>query len=183
MHFGSKRVKGKASSRKATREVWTLLIAVMVALWLPALGVVLWRTWRESRVEVLSEIEIKLGHDLVYNTEQLKSATAIWFTYPIGSDRERFLLQRDSSGEVHAAVASCPACYSSRKGNTFRDGALYCDKCRQFMRMANPNENLSAVRECVAVPVPFSRDGKVITIHASDMENVLKKLETATPNR
>ena len=166
-----------SNSAKVTRGVWVLIGALVLGVWVPTLSYVGWRTWRENRADVLLRFDLASGHNFIHDLGRLKSQQAVWFTYPVGSEHARFVLQRDSSGTIRTAVASCSACYSFRKGHEFKDGQFMCARCRHAMRLGDPNEKLTPAKGCVAVPVPFSTDGKLLTVRAADMEERMRDLQ------
>lgn len=168
-----------SSAAKAAKGVWLFVVLPLVVLWLPIALYVGWESWRENRVDVLPQIDLKTGHDLIYDLANLK-APAIWVTYPNGSERVRLALQKDSTGIVRAVFASCRACYSYRKQHEFRNGQLTCGRCQHSMRFGDPNEKLTSAKGCVAVPVPFSTDGRLLTVRATDIEAHLPDLQAAT---
>jgi len=163
-----------SSSAKVTRGVWVLIAALVLGVWVPTLSYMGWRTWRDSRPDVLPCIDLASGQNFSYNVERLKPQQAALFTYPAGSERVRFVLRRDSSGTIRTVVGSCIACYSSRQGHEFKDGQFICFRCRHAMRLGDQNEKLTAAKGCVAIPVPFSAEGGLVTVRAADMEERLR---------
>lgn len=183
MHVRSKHV-ADSSSAGATRGVWILLAALVLGVWLPALSYMAWRSWRDNRPDVLPRIDLTAGHNFVYDLRRLTANQTVWFTYPFSSERIRLALQKDSSGAIRTVVASCTACYSSRKEHEFRNGQLICGRCRHAMRLGDASEELTPAKGCVAVPVPFSADKRLLTVRAPEIEGRLRALETSKgPNR
>ncbi|GEM_PF-4355684 len=178
MHFRSKHV-AQSSSPRVTRRVWMILAALVLGVWLPALSYVAWRSWRDNRPDVLPRIDINAGHNFIYDLTRLARSQSVWFTYPLHSERIRLALQKDSSGSIRTVVASCRACYSFRKEHEFKEGQLICGRCRHAMRLGDQNEKLTPAKGCVAVPVPFSADNKLLTVRASDIEERLRELESS----
>lgn len=182
MHVGSKHVKYGSSVRVA-KGVWILLAMLVLGVWVPALSFGIWRIWSDSKPDVLPRIDLNSGHDFIYDVERLKPQQAVWFTYPVGSERVRLVLQRDSSGRIRTVVGSCTACYSFRDGHEFRNGQLMCARCRNAMRLGDQNETLTPAKGCIAVPVPFLADGRLLTVRAADMEERLRDLQSNRTDR
>ncbi len=181
MHVRSKHVQ-YSSSAKVTRGVW-ILLAALVLVWGPVLSYMAWQTWRDSRPDVLPRTDLSSEHNFIYDPERLKPQGAVWFTYPVGSERARFAVQKDSSGTIRAVIGSCMACYSFRKAHEFKDGQLVCGRCKHTMRLGDPNEKLTPAKGCVAVPVPFSTADKLLTVRATDMESSLRNLQQNTTDQ
>ena len=176
----STRNRGKLSgSAKAAKGVWILLAAIVLGVWVPGLSFGIWRMWRDNQPDVLPRVDLDPGHNLVYDLERLKPQQAVWFTYPASSERIRFALQRDLTGTIRTVVASCMACYAYRDHHEFKRGQLMCARCRHPMRLGDPNEKLTSAKGCVAVPVPFSVDGRLLTVRAADIEETLRELQPA----
>lgn len=177
MHVRSKHVAYN-SSAKVTKRVWILLAALVLGVWVPTFSYMAWRSWRDNRPDVLSRIDLASGHNFIYDVGRLKPQQAVWFTYPVGSGRVRLALQEDASGRIRAVVASCKACYSFRNAHEFKNGQFICGRCRHAMRLGDPNEKLTPAKGCVAVPVPFSAENKLLTVLAADMEEHLRDLQS-----
>jgi FtrD-like iron-sulfur protein len=169
-----------SNSAKAARGVWLLVVVPLMALWLPIVLYVAWQSWRDNRVDVLPQVDLNSGHNFIYDLAKLKPQEAIRFTYPAGPERVRLALQKDSAGTVRAVFASCMACYSFRKQHEFKNHQLTCGRCQHPMRFGDPNEKLTPIKQCVAVPVPFSTDGGLLTVRAGDIEEHLHDLQAAT---
>lgn len=178
MHVGSKHVKYSNPAR-ITKGVWILLAALVLGVWVPTLSYMAWRSWRDSRADVLPRIDVSSGHNFIYDLNRLGPQQAVWFTYPVGSERVRLALQRDSSGRIRTVVASCTACYSFRKEHEFKNGQLMCARCRHAMRMGDPDEKLTPAKGCVAVPVPFSNERGLLTVRAKEIEDRIRNLQSA----
>lgn len=182
MHTRVKHAENSTSGNGASR-VWILLLALVLGVWVPPLSYWAWQSWRDNQTDVLPSIDLALGHDFIYDQGQLKPGQAVWFTYPVGPERVRFALQRDSAGTVRTVVASCTVCYSSREGEEFKNGRLICARCREAMRLGDQGEKMTLAKGCVAVPVPFSADGKLLTVQAADMEERLRDLNKTSASK
>ena len=176
MHIRPKHV-AYGSSTKVTKGVWVLLAALVLGVWVPTFAYMGWRSWRDNRPDAFSRIDLASGHNFIYDVEKLAFPEAVWFTYPVGSERIRFALQRDASGTMRTVVASCMACYSLRDGHEFKNGQLICARCKHAMRLGDQGEELTPAKGCVAVPVPFSVNDKLLTVRAADMEEHLQNFQ------
>lgn len=162
--------------------MWILLVALVLGVWVPPLSYMAWQDWRDNKVDVLPSVDLISGQDFIYDLEHLKPSQAVWFTYPNGSERVRFALQKDSAGTVRTVVASCTACYSFRDGQEFKNGRLMCAHCREAMRLGDQGEQMTPAKGCVAMPTPFSADGKRVTVRADDMEERIRDLQQSDSN-
>ena len=177
MHGESKHARNN-SPVKVGRGVWILLAIFVLAVWVPAFSYIGWRIWRENRADVLPRIDVSSGHNFMYDLKRLGIHEAVWFTYPVGSERYRLALQKDSSGKIRSVVASCKACYSFRNAHEFKNGQLMCGRCRHAMRLGDPDEKITPAKGCVAVPVPFSTDDRMLTVRAADIEERLRDVQS-----
>ena len=177
--YGRDKLGKHGSTRRVTRNTWILLLGFLLGLWVPALSYMAWRSWRDAQPDVLPQVDLGSGHNFVYDLRQLDPDKAIWFTYPVGPERIRFVLHKDSSSKVRAAVASCTACYPFKNGNQWKKGRVMCARCRMGMRVGDPNEKLTPAKGCVAVPVPFFVDNGLLTVRAKDIEAVVRDLQSA----
>lgn len=177
--YGRDKLGKKGSTRRVTRNTWIILLGLVLGLWVPALSYLAWRSWRDAQPDVLSQVDLSSGHNFVYDLRRLSRDEAIWFTYPVGSERVRFVLHKDSSGKIRTAVASCTACYPFKDGNQWKKGHVWCARCRMAMRVGDPNEKLTPAKGCVAVPVPFSADNGLLTVRATDIEEIVRDLQSA----
>ena len=181
MHARSKNAV-YSNSAKVTKGVWILLAALVLGVWVPAFSYMAYRSWRDSRPDTMSRIDLASGHNFIYDVERLGPQQALWFTYPVGSERIRFAVQKDSAGKIRTVVASCTACYSFRDRHEFRKAQLICARCKHAMRLGDPGEKLTPAKGCVSVPVPFSTDNNLLTVRAADMEEHLRDLQPKATN-
>ena len=147
---------------------------------MPTFAYMGWRSWSDNKPDKVLRIDLASGHNFIYDLGRLASSEAVWFTYPVGPERIRFAVQRDSSGRIRTVVASCTTCYSFRDGHEFKKGELICARCKHVMRLGDQGEKLTPAKGCVAVPVPFSMNGRLLTVHAADMEERLQDLQPKT---
>lgn len=176
MHSGTKHGKN-AKSSKVARGVWIFVAVLLLAIWVPTFSYIGWRSWRENRPDVIPRIDLSAGHGLIYDLAQVKIGDALWFTYPVGSERIGLALQKNSSGTIRVVFASCMACYPHRREHKFKGGQLICGRCRHAMRLGDQEEELTAAKGCVAVPVPFSADKRLLAVRASDIEERFRELQ------
>ena len=173
----------RTSAARVSKGVWGILAILLLAVWLPTFSFVAWRTWRESRADVLQRVDLNAGHNFIFDVTKLNPQEALWFTYPVDSERVRLAVQKDSAGKIRTVVASCKACYSFRNTHKFKDGELVCGRCRHVMRLGEPDEELTPAKGCVAVPVPSSTDGRLLTVRATDMEKQIRDIQLTNPSR
>lgn len=79
----------------------------------------------------------------------------------------RFLLARDSSGEVHAVFDACRQCYKFHKGYTYSHGYLICRLCgnRYPIEIASTGE-----ASCVPVPLVHQTGRDQVMIKVADVK-------------
>lgn len=181
--YGKRNYVKLNGSAKAAKGAWILLAAIVLGVWVPGLSYGIWRMWRDNKPDVMPRVDLEPGHNLVYELERLRPQQAVWFTYPTGSERIRFALQRDLKGTIRTVVASCMVCYAYRDHHEFKKGQLMCARCRHPMRLGDPNETLTSAKGCVAVPVPFSVHGQLLAVRTIDMEETLRELQPTKPGQ
>jgi uncharacterized membrane protein len=79
----------------------------------------------------------------------------------------RFLLARDSRGELHGAMDACRRCYLYHKGYTASGGYLICRFCGNRYKLDAMSRGLSS---CVPVDLPIQVKGQTAQIKRADLE-------------
>jgi uncharacterized membrane protein len=83
-----------------------------------------------------------------------------------GNQEVRFFVGRDDSDEVHVAFDANEACYKLKRGYSYGDGWLVCNKCDKAFELKGIN---SGGGGCSPVPIPFKRQGSTLTLSESDI--------------
>ena len=82
--------------------------------------------------------------------------------------RIRFLLSRDETGDVRAAMDACQRCYSFHKGYTAsRDGYLICRLCGNRYKLSDKTLGIAS---CNPVKLPIRKVGDTVQVNSSDLE-------------
>lgn len=166
---------GRRRSREPMRRreaiiVWGAILGMLALMW----GGFAWFTisemLRASASDNQSPTVLSKSMDIRYPLEQLRPRDTRLFTYPIGPESVRLLLQRDEEGVIRAAFMSCRACYSHRADHHLDKGQLICGRCRHSMRIGDPNEELTARKGCVAVPIRFAVAQGEVLVEAQQIE-------------
>ena len=79
----------------------------------------------------------------------------------------RFILGRDSSGGVHAAMDACQRCYKYRKGYIWSRGDLVCKLCGNRYKL---QEMESGLASCVPAKLPFQVTRHSVRVKSADLE-------------
>ena len=83
-------------------------------------------------------------------------------------DKIRFLLSRDQTGEVRAAMDACQRCYSFHKGYTASsDGYLICRLCGNRYKLSDKTLGIAS---CNPVKLPIRKVGDTVQVNSSDLE-------------
>ncbi len=98
----------------------------------------------------------------------LKSGDVKFFSYrdPAGG-RIRFLLARDSNGDIHGAFDACKRCYTYHKGYYASGHELICRFCGNRYKLEAMESGLGS---CVPVKLPFKASGHAVQIKAAELE-------------
>jgi uncharacterized membrane protein len=80
----------------------------------------------------------------------------------------RFILARDSNGEVHAAMDACQRCYMYHKGYIRSHGYLVCKFCGNRYKLQTMESGLAS---CVPVRLPIRATGHSVTIKLAELEH------------
>ena len=82
-------------------------------------------------------------------------------------DELRFILARDSGGELHAAMDACRSCYTYHKGYTTLNGYLICKFCGNRYKLSAMPAGLAS---CVPVKLSFKTDGQFAKVDTAELE-------------
>ena len=79
----------------------------------------------------------------------------------------RFILGRDSGGQVHAAMDACQRCYTYHKGYVSSHGYLVCKWCGNRYKLEAMESGLAS---CVPVRLPIHVARERVSIKSADLE-------------
>lgn len=172
------RIRHQIEIREASAQVRKFILIGLSIIYVPVLAFVGWRLWSERVPADLPEIGLVQGQNLLLAAASLRPRQAMWFTYPTSSDRLRLVVQRDEAWRIRVAYGTCKMCYTARATHEWISGQLICGRCRQVMRLADPGEEITPAKGCIAVPVPFRSEGGKIVVQAKDIERHLEDLQS-----
>ena len=117
-----------------------------------------------------SFIFVRSDSDLVtVPTDTLSREQVGFYSYRDRAGEElRFILARDSSGEVHAAMDACQRCYTYHKGYIWSHGYLVCKFCGNRYKLQTMESGLGS---CVPVRLPIRPVALSVTIKSADLEH------------
>jgi uncharacterized membrane protein len=105
---------------------------------------------------------------LIIPADKLAKGQVRFYSYRGRAGEElRFILGRDSSGEVHAAMDACERCYKYHKGYVWSHGYLLCKFCGNRYRLVAMESGLAS---CVPVKLPIQVTGQKVKIKSADLE-------------
>lgn len=109
------------------------------------------------------------GEDSVtISTEALARDQVKFYSYhDRAGDELRFILGRDSGGEVHAAMDACQRCYVYRQGYSSSHGYLVCKLCGNRYRL---DAMTSGMASCVPVKLSLKMAGQKASIATAELE-------------
>ena len=82
-------------------------------------------------------------------------------------DQIRFLLARDGTGRIKAAIDACEHCYMYHQGYVSSRGSLICRFCGNRYRLEAMESGLAS---CVPLKLPFQMTGHTVTIKSADLD-------------
>jgi uncharacterized membrane protein len=82
-------------------------------------------------------------------------------------DRIRFLLARDATGRIKAALDACERCYMYHQGYASSRGSLVCKFCGNRYKLEAMESGLAS---CVPMKLPFQVTGQTVIIKSADLE-------------
>jgi uncharacterized membrane protein len=117
-----------------------------------------------------SFISVGTDSDLVtISTDTLGKEQVKFYSYRDRAGEElRFILARDSNGEVHAAMDACQRCYMYHKGYTWSHGYLVCKFCGNRYKLQAMESGLAS---CVPVKLPIRVTRRGVNIKSADLEH------------
>lgn len=110
-----------------------------------------------------------VAHPLIaIGTSDLRPGDVKFFAYRDDAGKQlRFLLARDSNGNIVGAADACEHCYLYGKGYTSSRGELICRYCGNRYKLSALG---SGVGSCVPVKMPFRMRGQTAEINPADLE-------------
>ena len=117
-----------------------------------------------------SFISVGTDSDMVtISTDTLGKEQVKFYSYRDRAGEElRFILGRDSSGKVHAAMDACQRCYTYHKGYIWSHGYLVCKFCSNRYKLQAMESGLAS---CVPIRLPIRVTGRNVTIKSADLEH------------
>ena len=82
-------------------------------------------------------------------------------------EKLRFILGRDSGGEVHAAIDACQRCYTYHKGYVSSHGYLVCKLCGNRYKL---DAMTSGIASCVPVKLAMKIAGQAVRVSTAELE-------------
>jgi len=103
-------------------------------------------------------------------TSDIKPGSVKFYSYQGASgDKIRFLLSRDETGDVRAAIDACQRCYTFHKGYTAsRDGYLICRLCGNRYKLSDKTLGIAT---CNPVKLPIRKNGDTVQVNSNDLEH------------
>jgi uncharacterized membrane protein len=117
-----------------------------------------------------SFISVGSDSDLVsIPTDTLGREQVKFYSYRDRAGEElRFILARDSNGEVHAAMDACERCYMYHKGYIWARGYLECKFCGNRYKLQTMESGLAS---CVPARLPIRATAHNVNIKSADLEH------------
>jgi uncharacterized membrane protein len=117
----------------------------------------------------LGFISVQGGDSVIIPTDTLGRGQVRFYSYrDRAGEQLRFILGRDSGGEVHAAMDACQRCYTYHKGYVSSHGYLVCKLCGNRYKLAMMSKGLAS---CVPAKLSFKTDGKTAKIDTAELEH------------
>jgi uncharacterized membrane protein len=115
-----------------------------------------------------SFISVSGGDSVVIPADGLGRGQVRFYSYRDRAGEElRFILGRDSGGNVHAAMDACQRCYTYHKGYVSSHGYLVCKLCGNRYKLEAMESGLAS---CIPVKLPIQVTGQSVNIKAADLE-------------
>lgn len=117
-----------------------------------------------------SFISVGSDSDLVtIPTDTLGREQVKFYSYRDRAGEElRFILGRDSRGEVHAAMDACQRCFTYHKGYIWSHGYLICKFCGNRYKLQAMESGLAS---CVPLKLPIRVTRRGVNIKTVDLEH------------
>jgi uncharacterized membrane protein len=121
-------------------------------------------------IQTPSFISVKSDSELVtIPTDTLGREQVKFYSYRDRADEElRFILGRDSRGEVHAAMDACQRCFMYHKGYIWSHGYLVCKFCGNRYKLHAMESGLAS---CVPVKLPIRVTSRGVNIKSADLKH------------
>jgi uncharacterized membrane protein len=144
------------STRTLKLALLVLLVAGTASFFLTSRG--------PSFIPVRSDCDSVIIPTGTLDKEQVK-----FYSYRDRAGEElRFILARDSNGEVHAAMDACERCYMYHKGYIWSHGYLVCKFCGNRYKLQTMESGLAS---CVPVRLPIRVTSHNVNIKSADLEH------------
>jgi uncharacterized membrane protein len=116
-----------------------------------------------------SFISVRTDSDsVIIPTQTLDRDQVKFYSYRDRAGEElRFILARDSNGEVHAAMDACQRCFTYHKGYIWSHGYLVCKFCGNRYKLQAMETGLGS---CVPVRLPMRASGHNVNIKSAALE-------------
>jgi uncharacterized membrane protein len=117
---------------------------------------------------VRPQCTVLIGNDtLVIPGASLVRGAVRFFCYrDRAGERLRFILARDSDGNVHAVFDACRQCYKFHKGYSVLGGYLVCRLCGNRYAL---KEMQAGKASCVPVKLPLAQRGDSVEVKVVDL--------------
>jgi uncharacterized membrane protein len=114
-------------------------------------------------------ISVSGSDSVTVPTDTLGRGKVRFYSYRDRAGEElRFILGRDSGGQVHAAMDACQRCYRYHKGYVSSRGYLVCKFCGNRYKLGAMEAGLAS---CVPVKLPIQIAGQRVKIRPADLEH------------
>jgi uncharacterized membrane protein len=114
-------------------------------------------------------ISVSGSDSVVIPADTLAKGQVRFYSYRDRAGEEvRFILGRDSGGEVHAVMDACQRCYTYHKGYASSHGYLVCKWCGNRYKLQAMESGLAS---CVPVKLPIQMTGQRVNIKPADLEH------------
>jgi uncharacterized membrane protein len=150
-------------ARGSKSSTWTLKLALPV-LFVAGTASFFITSQAPSFISVGSDSDLVMIPTDTLGREQVK-----FYSYRDRAGEElRFILARDSSGEVHAAMDACQRCYTYHKGYIWSHGYLVCRFCGNRYKLHTMESGLAS---CVPVKLSIRVTTRGVNIKSADLEH------------
>jgi uncharacterized membrane protein len=111
---------------------------------------------------------VGVNQSVSIQVNDLRPGEVRFFTYGDRADDQiRFLLARDATGRIRAAIDACEHCYMYHQGYANSCGSLTCRFCGNRYRLEAMESGLAS---CVPLKLPFQVTEHMVTIKSADLE-------------
>ncbi len=113
-------------------------------------------------------ITVSANPSVSIDTGNLRPGDVRFYTYrDHAADQIRFLLARDSTGQIKGALDACRRCSMYGKGYVCSHGNLVCRFCGTRYKLEAMESGLAS---CVPVKLPMQVTGHTVNIKPADLE-------------